>query len=431
MKKNSHPKKIYVELTTHCNLHCKMCVKNMDGSCIPEEDMSLAVFDHLLPALTYADKLVLNGIGEPLLHPDLLRIIRSARLRLPATASIGFQSNGILLNQKFSQDLIEAGLNTICLSVDDMPGFTVSNGHSSGEHSFYAVQKAVLCLLEARVKTGSNLKIGLEMVLHKENIEKLPALVSWAADNHVDYIITTHLIQYGNSTEGVNLFNPNSYDAVQLFNKYNQRASAQGIDIATAQVSYQKYAGTQSNDLELQLFKEMRQEARNKDIRLNLRGLITQNNHRIDDIQKLFHQARSVAKTRDIDLFLPPLQAFNQRSCEFMTDGATFIASNGDVMSCHFLWHTYSCQMLDETIDIKKRVFGNISQQPLEEIWQGREYTFFREEAGQYDYSPCWSCSQGPCSTIVNGDDDYANDCFGSLVPCGYCQWNLGGIRCL
>ena len=431
MKTNSHPKKIYVELTTRCNLHCKMCVKNLDGSCIPEEDMPVAVFDHLLPALTYADNLVLNGIGEPLLHPNLLKIIRSARLRLPATASIGFQSNGFLLDPKFAQDLIEAGLNTLCLSVDNMPGSTVNNNHSSGEHSFNAVQKAVLGLVEARVKTDSNLKIGLEIVLHQENVRELPALVNWAADNHVDYIITTHLIQYGNTTGDINLFNPNSSDAVLLFNKYKQRASSQGIDIATSQASYQKYAGTRSNNLELHFFEEMRQEAKSKDIRLNLRGLITQNNYKFDDVQNVFHQARSIAKTRNIDLFLPPLQALNQRSCIFMTDGATFISSNGDVMSCHFLWHTYSCQMLNETINIKKRVFGNISRQPLEEIWQGREYAFFRKEAEQCDYSPCWSCSQGPCSTIVNGDNDYANDCFGSLVPCGHCQWNLGGIRCL
>ena len=431
MKKNSHPKKIYVELTTRCNLHCKMCVKNMAGSCIPEEDMPIAVFDRLLPSLAHADNLVLNGIGEPLLHPNLLEIIRSARLRLPAAASIGFQSNGFLLDKKFSRELIEAGLNTLCLSVDDMPDSILKNNHSNGEHSFFAVQKAVLCLAEARAAAGSKLKIGLEMVLHQENVEELPALVNWAADNHIDYIITTHLIQYDDTSEGVDLFNPNSSDAVQLFNKYSQQASSQGIDIATSQTLYQRYAGTRSSDFELRFFEEMRQEAKSKDIRLNLHELITQNNHRSNDVQTIFDQAHSIAKIRSIDLSLPPLQALNKRSCVFMTDGATFIASNGDVMSCHFLWHTYSCQMLSDTINIKKRVFGNISQQPLEKIWQGREYTFFRKEAEQYNYSPCWSCSQGPCQTIVNGDNDYANDCFGSLVPCGHCQWNLGGIRCL
>lgn len=431
MKKNSHPKKIYVELTTRCNLHCKMCVKNMDGSCIPEEDMPLALFDNLLPALTYADNLILNGIGEPLLYPHLLEVIRLARLQLPAAADIGFQSNGVLLNKKISQELIEAGLSTICLSVDDMRECTSKNGGNSGEHSFSAVQKAVQCLAWARVKTGSNLTIGLEIVLNQKNVEELPALVDWAADNHLDYIITTHLIQYGNTTESVNMFNPNSSDAVQLFNKYNQRASSQGIDITASQALFQKYAGTQSNELELRLLEEMRLEAKTKDIRLNLNSLIAQSTQKTNDIQKFFNQAHSIAKTRGIDLFLPPLQALNQRSCAFMTDEATFIASNGDVMSCHFLWHTYSCQVLDEKIDINKRVFGNISQHSLEEIWQNREYKYFRTEAGQYDYSPCWSCAQGPCPTIVNDDGNYANDCFGSLVPCGHCQWNLGGLRCL
>jgi len=86
--------------------------------------------------------------------------------------------------------------------------------------------------------------------------------------------------------------------------------------------------------------------------------------------QRASSQGIDIAKTREIDLFLPPLQAQNQISCVFITDEATFIASNGDVMSCHFLWHTYSCQMLDETININRRAFGNISEQSLGEIWQ-------------------------------------------------------------
>lgn len=431
MKKNSHPKKIYAELTTRCNLQCKMCVKNMDGSCIPEEDMSLAVFENLLPALTYADNLILNGIGEPLLYPHLLEVIRLARKQLPVTADIGFQSNGVLLNINFSLKLIEVGLSTICLSVNDMLDCTSNSGGNSGEHSFSAVQKAVQCLAWARANTGRALKIGLEIVLTQRNVEELPALVNWAADNNLDYIITTHLIQYNSTTESDNMFNPNSADAVQLFNKYSNLASSRGIDIAASQALYQKYAGTQSNELELRLFEEMRLEAKTKDIRLNLNSLIAQSSQAPKNMEELFHQAQSIAETREIDLFLPPLQALNQRSCIFMTDEATFIASNGDVMSCHFLWHTYSCRVLDETIDINKRVFGNISRQSLEEIWQNREYVNFRKEAGQYDYSPCWSCAQGPCPTIVNGDGNYANDCFGSLVPCGHCQWNLGGLRCL
>ena len=403
----------------------------MEGSCIPEEDMPLIVFNRLLPALSDTENLVLNGIGEPLLHPNLLEIIRSASMQLPATANIGFQSNGLLLDRALSRELIVTGLKTICLSVDDMLGSGSDLKHGSGEHSFSAVQKAVSNLAWARTNAGREFKIGLEIVLSHETVGELPTLVSWAADNHVDYIITTHLIQYDDTTESINLFNPNSADAVQLFNKYNQRATSLGINIETSLCSYIKYAGTQSNDVELNFFKEIRQDAKSTDIQLNLQGIITNNNHKVDEIENLFNQARNIAKAGDIDLFLPPLQALNQRSCAFMTDGATFIAANGDVMSCHFLWHNYSCRVLNEIINIKKRVFGNISRQSLDAIWQSDEYTSFRNEAEQYEYSPCWSCAQGPCSAIVNDDGSYANDCYGSFVPCGHCQWNLGGIRCL
>jgi MoaA/NifB/PqqE/SkfB family radical SAM enzyme len=100
-------------------------------------------------------------------------------------------------------------------------------------------------------------------------------------------------------------------------------------------------------------------------------------------------------------------------------------------MPCHFLWHTYSCRVLGEEVKVQEYTFGTIRKQPLEKIWQSSEYTQFRQEAGRYDYASCWSCSMGPCATLVNDNILTANDCYGSQVPCGHCQWNLGGIHCL
>ena len=119
------------------------------------------------------------------------------------------------------------------------------------------------------------------------------------------------------------------------------------------------------------------------------------------------------------------------RSCSFMNDEATFIAANGDVMPCHFLWHNYTCRVLQEAVAVRKRTFGNIARQCLLQIWQSENYRQFRDEASRSQYAPCWTCSQGPCPTLVNDEDQYANDCFGSRVPCGHCQWNLGGVRCM
>ena len=62
------PSKLFVEVTTRCNLHCAMCVKGAPGQGIAEGDMSGATFARLTPTFSRLDALILNGVGEPLLH---------------------------------------------------------------------------------------------------------------------------------------------------------------------------------------------------------------------------------------------------------------------------------------------------------------------------------------------------------------------------
>ncbi|MCX5828080.1 MAG: radical SAM protein, partial [Deltaproteobacteria bacterium] len=66
-----YPTKLFVELTTRCNLQCPMCLKQRHDAEFLEGDISTDIFMTLLPALPTLEALVLNGIGEPLLHPRL------------------------------------------------------------------------------------------------------------------------------------------------------------------------------------------------------------------------------------------------------------------------------------------------------------------------------------------------------------------------
>lgn len=429
--RHNFPQKIYVELTTRCNLQCQMCVKQMEGSCIPDADMDKAVFRYLLPSLIHANSLILNGIGESLLHPNLVEIISLAREQMSGEGIIGLQSNGLLINKTTALHLLQAGLNSLCLSVDRFDESFLNRRDSGGEHSFFAVAKAVANLHWAKEKVAGSFRIGLEIVLSKESVHDLPALVAWAADNGVDYILSTHLILYDKATESANLFNPNPQEAVQLFNEYSQVATEQGMNLGGTLKGYRQYAGTRTAGKVSQLIAELKSEAREKDVRLNLDSLKEHWESSTTEASHSLRQAQDLAESRGVELFLPPLQAISQRQCPFIEDRATFIAANGDVMPCHFLWHTYSCRVLNDDIQVQKRIVGNIAVEPLDQIWQKKEYRVLRKEAEKQDYAPCWSCSQGPCATLVNDDNVYANDCYGSNVPCGHCQWNLGGIRCL
>lgn len=424
-----YPEKIYVELTTRCNLRCRMCVKYAAGSCIVEEDLPLAVFKGLAPSLAHARTLILNGIGEPLLHPDLEEIIGFARANMAPGATIGFQSNGLLLNEAKSLKLISAGLSTVCLSLDSLDETAADK---AGEHSVAAVSRALAGLVAARKQAAAgHFRIGLETVLTKRTISELPTYIQWAADHGADFFIATHLLLYDRSSEELSLFNPNSSEAVQLFNTYNARAAARGINLANGLATYLKFTKTEADQEVLQLFNELQQEARDRDIRLHLRSLLEYTTGDAEKVEQAFAAGRTVAARHGIELFLPPHQALPQRACPFIADQAVFIAAGGAVMPCHFLWHSYSCRVLGEEVQVRECAFGTIREQPLEAIWQSPEYMRFRREAGEYGYSSCWSCSQGPCAALVNDNIISANDCYGSQVPCGHCQWNLGGTRCL
>lgn len=419
------PAKIYVELTTRCNLRCPMCVKQAAGSGIVEGDMPLAVFERLLPSLAHARSLVLNGIGEPLLHPDLEAIIGLARSRMPADGAIGFQSNGFLLDRHRAAELMAAGLDTICLSLD-----CIKSDEGGGGHAIFAVARALEYLIQARKDAARRFRIGIETVLNRGTITGLPDLVRWAAGQEVDYLIATNLFLYDSSAAAGSLFNPNSTEAVAIFERYNEMAATQGLSLDRYLSAYLKFTKTSADRQLLELVERMQREARDKDIHLHLQSLI---DHRAGDqgaVAEAFSEARAIAGEQGLELFLPPLQTPVQRACPFIADQATFVATNGDVMPCHFLWHSYSCRVQGEEVQVRQRSFGNIRRQMLAEIWRSDQYRQFRHQAASDDYASCWSCSLGPCPALIN-DELYANDCYGSVVPCGHCQWSLGGIRCL
>ena len=399
-----------------------MCVKFIEGSCIPEHNFNVELFDKLLPDLRNADCLILNGIGEPLIHPELLRFIQNARKHMK-NREISFQSNGLLLTEQRAESLLHAGLSSICLSVDLLD-------KQDGEHSFIAINKAVSILEKSRSKNNPNFKIGLETVVSTTNYTAIPELIRWACDNKIDYVLVSHLIRYDEGSENADLFNPNSHSSVFLYEKYKKRAEREGINFDDAQKRYRISYDVELSKTETSLFKDLRDEAHKLDIRMNIPNLI-ERDKACQGVEHYFHQAQDIADKHGLTLDLPPLHALDERRCKFMEDKAVCITAEGEVTPCHYLWHTYSCRVHQEEVKVQKRSFGHLENMSLQEIWQTPSYKAFRKEAQEYQYTHCWNCTQGPCPDLVSADTDLGHDCYGSNVPCGHCQWNLGGVRCL
>ncbi len=112
-------RRLQIEVTTLCNLFCQECSRTVGVHAGTWEDkhLSLANFKTLIENSPPADILVLQGVGEPTLNPDLLEMTAHAR------ASGRFQyitlnTNAVTRTPDYFSRLREAGLDYVCVSVD-------------------------------------------------------------------------------------------------------------------------------------------------------------------------------------------------------------------------------------------------------------------------------------------------------------------------
>lgn len=113
---NEFPLHIDIESTNACNLRCIMCTRNFMTEEIGyiEWDFFKKIVDegakYKLPSIK------LNYRGEPLLHPELPEMV--AYTKKKGIIEVQFNTNGLPLNEKKIEELLNAGLDRIIFSFD-------------------------------------------------------------------------------------------------------------------------------------------------------------------------------------------------------------------------------------------------------------------------------------------------------------------------
>lgn len=104
-------RKIYVEISNICNLHCSFC----PGTGRKKQAMTEETFSSLMPKLRpWTDYLYFHIMGEPLLHPDLSRFLAIAG---KAGFRVILTTNGTLLKKQQEVLLSAPGLHKINISL--------------------------------------------------------------------------------------------------------------------------------------------------------------------------------------------------------------------------------------------------------------------------------------------------------------------------
>ncbi len=187
------PRHLYIEVTNHCNSLCISCPLTYDHFLPfePKQHLSWENFRRIVDSLPRLDRVVLHGIGEPLLNRELPRFIAHLKER---GAYVLFNSNGVLLDQKRGDALVAAGLDELRVSLDAVTPELYAK--LRGIDALPKIIKNLHNFIE-RHGTQGNPKLSLWLVGMQENLHELLDFVKLGAKIGVPEVYLQRLVYFG------------------------------------------------------------------------------------------------------------------------------------------------------------------------------------------------------------------------------------------
>lgn len=112
IKVRVNPITILLELTSKCNLKCKMCPRTENIS--DNIDIDFALGEMILQEIQ-PHKVIFSGRGEPFLNKDILKFIEYAKSK---GAYLKILTNGTLITPELAREVVKLGTDCIEFSVD-------------------------------------------------------------------------------------------------------------------------------------------------------------------------------------------------------------------------------------------------------------------------------------------------------------------------
>lgn len=133
-----------LEITTRCDSLCKYCARlsMLKKGTLVIRDITLEEHEIMINQLSDVvppiEDVVYAGLGEPTLHKDLAEMISYSEKKIPDADSIVI-TNGISLNKKKGEALIEAGLDQLNISLNTFSSslYHIMNGVDKYEDVLY------------------------------------------------------------------------------------------------------------------------------------------------------------------------------------------------------------------------------------------------------------------------------------------------------
>lgn len=366
----THLAKVYIEPTNRCNITCRTCIRNIWD--VKLGHMSAATFARILEglrAITPPPTVFFGGLGEPLAHRRIVEMV--ARVKALG-ASVELITNGTLLTEQRSRQLIEAGLDILWVSIDG------ATPESYADVRLGAALPQVLDNLDRfrRLRPPAHLprpEIGVVFVAMKRNIADLPEVIALGRRLGATRFLVTNVLPYTPDMCTETLYEGALSDITYLPSLWLPQLSLPKMDL---------------NALTREAF---------------LRALRSGCN--------VTFAGNNLGGANDV--------------CTFVESGAMAIAWDGNVSPCIPLMHTHVSYLHGRRRLSQRYVIGNVAERDLLDLWNDPGYVAYRDRVQRFAFSPCTFC--GGCELAETNE----SDCLGNTFPtCGGCLWAQGVIRC-
>ena len=367
----THLTKVYIEPTVACNLDCITCFRNAWDQ--PIGRMTEETFENILNGLKQMDPIpdvYFGGIGEPLFHQKTVEWIRRVK---ELGVKVELITNGTILTEKKCQELIDAGLDTLWVSLDGATPEGFADVRLGAELPLILENLRRLF----KMRGGGHFpkpEIGVAFVAMKRNINDLPKIIKLGHTFGARYFSVSNVQPATPEMQEDRLYTRTMRNIAYMPSPVLPKLSLPKMDFNEDTM-------------------EALAEAFNSGCNVSFAG-------------------NNWGGANDV--------------CNFVESGTMSISWTGEVSPCWPLMHTHMSYLHGKPRLSKKHIIGNVRENTLEEIWLNPEYVAYRERLHNFVFAPCTFC--GGCDL----SEENVEDCLGNEIApvCGGCLWAQGIIQC-
>lgn len=368
--------KVYVEPTNACNLDCATCFRHgwseSTGSAEPIGRMSEETFAAILAGLVALDPrptVYFGGIGEPLAHRRTVEWVARAHAAGARTELI---TNGMLMSERVTRDLLAAGLDLLWVSIDGASPETYVDVRLGAELAQVLANVARFSKLR---KGGHDPhpELGIAFVALRRNIADLPEVLRLGLKLGARHFSVSNVLPV----------------AAELQNEV-------------------LYAGAANNLAYIHSAAVPRLSLPKMDMNSLTRAALFE---AFDAGYNISYAGHNWAGASNV--------------CNFIEGGTMSVGWNGDVSPCWPLMHTHVSYLHGKPRVNHRHAVGNVRERSLADLWLDPEYVAYRQRIQDFAFAPCTFC--GGCELA----EANLADCLGNEAPaCGGCLWAQGVIQC-